>query len=540
MKMSDQVTLQNNKYKSIQFIGYEINTGPISWVIDKDGFIQSVQYPGINLGATVQGASGGTIPQDIDERCKLMMKAIDAANKAATSNEEKNTKAMTKKATKVTTAKKDAKDDNQVLKIFMAPRFFFRGPQGAYTLEQVRTIIHELQDMVKDSKYNDWMFVFGTIAGYPDKYSRYEINNKWLREVYQFCLVQSGGPDAEKQPDKGTLILNKHFMATDDFVFIANNGLSATGVSYTASNLPGVAPGIASKTTDPKKIFSNYCGMSIFSLYGLTFALDISFNLDNTRELPPPPMPGRNMVQVQLRPSAGVKVNPKQIIAQSQGYIFEVDGGMSQGSTLSEITNLHVTDSKPDRGKTYDITMPASPPESPPKSIIDVSKIFVDGPGKIKVYDTIDVPKAIPDQSTVYSAGDDFFKDREHLEGKCHIDYSIQYTTQVSGNSGIPQKNKLTPAKTFMTISLKDYNLDIDWFPVPIDGAALTSANEVKAKVGLVDIPPTPTTGTVYIVDATGKHPAGLQTKGDMAFNMDFYTDIDHIEGNFFPFQRAL
>lgn len=58
---------------------------------------------------------------------------------------------------------------SNVLKIFMLPEFFFRGPNGAYSLSDLDegglliTLADYLYDFVKDPAYEDWLFVFGTV-----------------------------------------------------------------------------------------------------------------------------------------------------------------------------------------------------------------------------------------------------------------------------------------------------------------------------------------------------------------------------------------
>jgi hypothetical protein len=53
-----------------------------------------------------------------------------------------------------------------ILKIFMAPEFYFRGTEGAYPVEKIETIVPKLRVESDKIKYADWMFVFGTAIGY--------------------------------------------------------------------------------------------------------------------------------------------------------------------------------------------------------------------------------------------------------------------------------------------------------------------------------------------------------------------------------------
>ena len=53
-----------------------------------------------------------------------------------------------------------------ILKVFMAPEFYFRGTLGAYPVEKIETIVPLLRKKSDDIKYKDWMFVFGSAIGF--------------------------------------------------------------------------------------------------------------------------------------------------------------------------------------------------------------------------------------------------------------------------------------------------------------------------------------------------------------------------------------
>ena len=108
-------------YKYFQFIGYEIETG---------------KYMGLD-----------DTPDDEDDarkdllgRCKIMTEAIDVAFPKA-------------------------QPDTDTMKVFVAPEFYFRGKQGAYPVTMLHEIIDTLRKHVKDPKFNDWLFVYGSAIG---------------------------------------------------------------------------------------------------------------------------------------------------------------------------------------------------------------------------------------------------------------------------------------------------------------------------------------------------------------------------------------
>eukprot|EP00193_Tetraselmis_chui_P006427 CAMPEP_0177764860 /NCGR_PEP_ID=MMETSP0491_2-20121128/7651_1 /TAXON_ID=63592 /ORGANISM="Tetraselmis chuii, Strain PLY429" /LENGTH=437 /DNA_ID=CAMNT_0019281105 /DNA_START=244 /DNA_END=1557 /DNA_ORIENTATION=+ len=118
-------------------------------------------------------------------------------------------------------AERYADKDPKCLKIFALPEFFFRGPQGAYSLQDTlgdayhtNSFIFQLQSLLADSRWESWIGVFGTlIACYiaPGK--------KMLHNVYNMCLVQQGGfgGNATERGKKCQFVL-KHWMSSIDFL----------------------------------------------------------------------------------------------------------------------------------------------------------------------------------------------------------------------------------------------------------------------------------------------------------------------------------
>ena len=117
--------------KKVQFIGYSINTGPHTLQNDK----------AIYLGLDDPIA-------DYKARVELLKQAIE---KAASDNSI----------------------DKQAVKIFTVPEFYFRGHLGAYDLATIMGVpggdtglISALQNLVKDKKWRNWLFVIGSIIGW--------------------------------------------------------------------------------------------------------------------------------------------------------------------------------------------------------------------------------------------------------------------------------------------------------------------------------------------------------------------------------------
>jgi hypothetical protein len=83
---------------------------------------------------------------DIEERCDVMVEAMQTAYGATA-----------------------WAADSRVLKVFMAPEFYFRGAQGAYAVESIHQILPRLSVEMNKTKYVDWLFVLGSALGYREK-----------------------------------------------------------------------------------------------------------------------------------------------------------------------------------------------------------------------------------------------------------------------------------------------------------------------------------------------------------------------------------
>ncbi|MDW6003241.1 hypothetical protein [Vibrio mangrovi] len=111
---------------------------------------KKAQLIGFNIKPDTQDISGSRYylgdadaKLDIKKRCDILKESIEAA--------EKNT---------------NIKKTPDVLKIFMASEFFFRGAQGGYPIETIPEIMTEMGKTVHNDTYKDWLFIWGTAIGY--------------------------------------------------------------------------------------------------------------------------------------------------------------------------------------------------------------------------------------------------------------------------------------------------------------------------------------------------------------------------------------
>jgi len=102
---------------------------------------KNVQFIALNIRPGGKYMGDADHDKDIKARCDAMKEAIGLAfGKAAPAAD--------------------------TLKLFMAPEFYFRGPEGAYPVEKIGEIVPQLREDTDHIKYADWLFVFGSAIGY--------------------------------------------------------------------------------------------------------------------------------------------------------------------------------------------------------------------------------------------------------------------------------------------------------------------------------------------------------------------------------------
>lgn len=328
-------------YDQIVFIGYVIDTSA-----GVDPSTGKPVYPGLPDPAG-----------DIAARCQLMLAAMQQA------------KAM---------LPPQASPPVSRLNVFMAPEFFFRGPTGAYSMDDVQVAINTLQEIAADPEWDDWLFEFGTIAGnYEDPYSNPPT------QICNFALVQQGGAAAQG-PD-GARAIVKELMSGVDFVAdSANPGALLLG-AVTHAEAAGSGPG-----TEQQLVA--YDGAGIFPMVGLNWAVEICRDHLLGRLQSSPQLPGAAEVQVQLVPSCGGGVDNDNVIAQADGYVFGVDGDGGQshaglyqsGPPLTAVARIACT--------AVNVTSVVLDGYSPPVEV-QVRTLFNSGAGAIWLYEPVDAPQ---------------------------------------------------------------------------------------------------------------------------------------------------
>ena len=203
-----------SKYNKIQIVGWEVYTGPTQYKPSRVGKVSKfVDYTGFR-----------NIKKD--RRLDVESQCMDIEARVA----------FTKRAIEIAYDNVQAKED--VLKIFIAPEFLYRGASGAYLHDllngwekeaprkyglsskfnkQWKGLFGKLQEIVSDSKYKNWMFVFGTAISAAFKTKIIEgkcvINVDSPVDVYNTSLITLGGglPNSSR-------VVSKHLISNIDFL----------------------------------------------------------------------------------------------------------------------------------------------------------------------------------------------------------------------------------------------------------------------------------------------------------------------------------
>ncbi len=328
-------------YDQIVFIGYAIDTTP-------DASTPVESYRGITPAA-----------DDIAARCQLLASVLETAR---------------------ANLPPPSSPPARTLYVFMIPEFFFRGPTGAYAMDDVQTAIAALQALVSDARWSDWVFEFGTIVG------------QWITDdpsapvqICNFALTQQGGLAA--QGSDGARAVVKELKSGVDF--IAGSASPGSLLLGEVDHQPGADSGGGKERQQ-----ASYDGAGIFDLAGLTWGTEICLDHLEGRLQRSPQMPGESLVQVQLVPSCGADIMPPAMIAQPGGYAFNVDG-WRDGQAHTRLVRIGAT--QPDLPRRAPVPIAVTQvtlPQSPPRTVT-IGQIYAGGAGVLSVYEPVPAPPAL-------------------------------------------------------------------------------------------------------------------------------------------------
>jgi hypothetical protein len=220
-------------------------------------------------------------------------------------------------------------EDRKILKIFMAPEFYFRGPYGAYrTLDSYTKILDKMRGHIGTDLYDDWLFVHGTAIVETE-----ETDNPKSPGVEpgNFAMVQKGGRRTSELKD---FYVQKEFPSHIDFkhpglddVHWYNRDMASARIAGKDVHALGPDGGRKDPVSKPlgvkDKQVSEMVGGTIFTMDGITFGLEVCRDHFLGRLAHGS---GGRKVMVQLIPSCGMDITLASIACVDQGIVFNVDG----------------------------------------------------------------------------------------------------------------------------------------------------------------------------------------------------------------------
>lgn len=291
-----------SNYSKVQMIAYEINTFP------EGNYVRDNKYafPVFERKSKYKGNDNELL--DISKRAAFIADAIANAYPKA-----------------------DNHDDT--LKVFMVPEFFFRGTKGAYGFDHYDQLVEMLKGMIKNAKYQHWLFVFGSVllTFKGDKANtKVEGNENLIQNV---VLVCKGGAGTEMKA------VVKEYMSGIDFI--------STGIKKETDSTSGVEYYLVDKSFDPTALQHSQVthpmaargpgqgreqqtnpdsGQSIIEIDGITIGIEICLDhlMQRLRKSPPALM--QKYIQIQLIPSAGMDIKANSTVAVKGGVVFNCDG----------------------------------------------------------------------------------------------------------------------------------------------------------------------------------------------------------------------
>jgi hypothetical protein len=105
---------------------------------------------------------------------------------------------------------------DNVLKIVSLPEFFWRGPYGAYTIDEINHLFlpfaQQLRHMILDDFYSDFLFCFGTIIATRSREKIEQQQHATDMEYYNFAPISLGGRNHH------SYIVTKQYISNADFL----------------------------------------------------------------------------------------------------------------------------------------------------------------------------------------------------------------------------------------------------------------------------------------------------------------------------------
>lgn len=325
-----EMTTFRKPYNKVRFISWEIHTGPKVLEPDKEVYEGISSRTGLDLRLDYLGQC-----LDIEARIQFTKEAILKAKQEV-----------------------DKNDDTDTLKIFIAPEFLYRGAAGAYLHDMLDGWISQapeefgltgtrfaknwqglfggLKQLVNNTDYKDWLFVFGTAIS-AFFYTRKDfLTGKWVMnpvvsDILNVSLIQLGGIGNEN----ACYASRKHYMSYIDLVKWYEGQTSVFNMQNTRAAEP--------ESIIPDDILGITEGGSVFNIpgvggptgklidFGIEICLDHQQSGGNRSNNFGRIKTSNQYVKIQLVPSGGAELKEASIRLQpdsdtGRSYAINCDG----------------------------------------------------------------------------------------------------------------------------------------------------------------------------------------------------------------------
>lgn len=346
------------RYDSALCFGYKIKTG----------------------GASYKGKSDDYA--DMQAKCRDMIAAIQSAHQLCSTA---------------------ARNDGRMLKIFMAPEFFFRGKNGGYDFDDVmglaarkgtggvgaapaqQGLLEIMQAEISKPIYKDWLFVLGTVIALSAntehtcdtcKTGKGGLQEKVIGGVKKLvCKVNNAHPIGHQALDahvdniayvcKETEVytVSKELVSHIDYVMAPGkkNKVAVRGVELDVEQ-HAQKSGYNAASKGPTKFQDERMGGSIFTLDGVTFGLEVCLDhAAGTAKKSSGRLDHAGNIQINLIPSAGMNITNFRTV--QNGVVFNVDGALPHVQVVGERNGaIWAIESRP-KGKTTAVGLNAWVPD---------------------------------------------------------------------------------------------------------------------------------------------------------------------------------
>ncbi len=242
------------------------------------------------------------------------------------------------------------KNDGKILKVFLAPEFFFRGSYGAYPPQVVAEIIPYMRNLGTDA-FPDWLFVFGTaISAHADTATMCTVCNstnvKFVPDPAKpgktkgVCQVNASHPVGEGsygaeihnvaliQKGSETHLVPKEYISGVDYKLHNGEPYVFIGGRKTKKFEFAISPAGSDYSRLKSKFDDERMGGCVFTFDGITIGLEVC--LDHIKSKGQPAGTGRlaryaDTIQLHLIPSAGMSIGAG-LYCRPGGIVFNVDG----------------------------------------------------------------------------------------------------------------------------------------------------------------------------------------------------------------------